>query len=77
MMLLSVLVKAYLDNFKITGGDLVGWPPATDLDDDGIISWGDIAVMSVNWLIVSPVKGDLNDDGIVNFKDFSEFAQAW
>ena len=69
------LGKAYLDNFRITEAVLLGWPPATDLDGDGFIGWGDVKIMSDYWLDINP--GDINEDGIVNFKDFAEFGPAW
>ena len=73
--------KAYLDNFRITEAALLGWPPATDLDGDGFVGWGDIGVMNEYWLgdpNTDPnVKGDLNSDDIVNFLDFAEFGPAW
>ncbi len=72
---------AYLDNFKIIGAQLLGWPPATDLDGDGFIGWGDVGVMSEHWLAdpnTDPnIEGDLNNDDIVNFLDFAEFGLAW
>jgi len=68
---------AYLDNFEITTGKLIGWPAATDLDGSGFIDWGDIRIMGKNWLVSGPVKGDFNNDGIVNFLDFAELARAW
>jgi hypothetical protein len=67
--------EAYLDNFEVTTSTLLGWPPATDLDGDGFIGWGDVKIMSDYWLDVKP--GDINEDGIVNFKDFAEFGLAW
>jgi hypothetical protein len=49
-----------------------------DLDCDSLISWGDVAVMSDNWLETGEgIPGDFNNDGIVNFLDFAEFAQIW
>ena len=69
------LGDAYLDNFEVTTATLLGWPPATDLDSDGFIGWGDVKIMSEYWLDINP--GDINGDGIVNFKDFSEFGLAW
>lgn len=55
------------------------WPRATDLDGDGFIGWGDVAVLCENWLKTGQdiVKGDLNGDDIVNFLDFAEFATDW
>jgi hypothetical protein len=48
--------EAYLDNFEIATATLLGWPPATDLDSDGFIGWGDVSIMRGNWLdtIVHP-----------------------
>jgi len=69
------LGDAYLDNFEVTTATLLGWPPATDLDSDGFIGWGDVKVMSQYWLDINP--GDINGDGIVNFKDLAEFGLAW
>jgi lysophospholipase L1-like esterase len=51
-----------------------------DLDGGGFIGWGDVAVISENWLQTGPdVPGDLHrdDDNIVNFLDFAEFAPLW
>ena len=49
-----------------------------DLDQNGIIDWRDMDIMSQNWLESGPdVEGDLNDDGIVNSADFAEFARIW
>jgi hypothetical protein len=49
-----------------------------DLDDDGFIGWGDVAVMREHLLKTGPdIIGDLNNDEIVDFLDFAEFALAW
>jgi hypothetical protein len=51
-----------------------------DLDCDGSIGWGDVAVIGENWLVSGPnVPGDIHkdDDNIVNFLDFADFATAW
>ena len=49
-----------------------------DLDCDGLISWGDVAVMTDNWLddTVGNIC-DFNADAIVNFRDYTEFANVW
>lgn len=50
-----------------------------DLDCDGTIGYGDLAVIAENWL-KTPAdinEGDLNNDNIVNFLDFAEFAEYW
>jgi hypothetical protein len=51
-----------------------------DLDDNGFIGWGDVAVIRENWLVTGPnVPGDFHkdEDDIVNFLDFAEFGLAW
>jgi hypothetical protein len=49
-----------------------------DLDCDGSIGWGDVAVIAGNWLLQGPqIPGDFNTDGIVDFFDFAEFANIW
>ena len=49
-----------------------------DLDCDGSIGWGDVAVMRENWLdnTVGNIC-DFNADDIVNFLDFAEFSLVW
>jgi hypothetical protein len=72
--------EAYLDNFEVSTGALLGWLPVTDLDDSGFIDWGDIKVISDNWLAtgVGVEGGDIvGDDDIVNFRDFAEVGLAW
>jgi hypothetical protein len=73
--------EAYLDNFKIIRAKPLSWPPATDLDGDGFIGWGDIKIMCEHWLAdlnTDPnIEGDINKDEIVNFLDFAELALAW
>jgi hypothetical protein len=52
-----------------------------DLDCDGYIGWGDVAVMSEDWLepggpdVPSDIHKD--DNNIVNFLDFADFALVW
>jgi M6 family metalloprotease-like protein len=51
-----------------------------DLDCDGSIGFGDIVVMSENWLKTGEdIPGDFykDDDDIVNFLDFADFALIW
>jgi pyrrolidone-carboxylate peptidase len=68
---------AYLDNFEVTAGKTLGWPPAADLNKDGLIDELDVKVMSEHWLESgSDVECDLNGDGIVNFVDFASLATA-
>ncbi len=49
-----------------------------DLNCDGSIGLGDIAVISQNWLAAGQnIRGDLNNDEILNFIDFAIFAEKW
>ena len=50
-----------------------------DLDYDCYIGWGDVAIISENWLDGPDLPGDFykDEDDIVNFLDFAEFANHW
>jgi hypothetical protein len=51
-----------------------------DLDCDGFIGFGDVAVISENWLETGEnIPGDIYEDenNIVNFLDFFMFADVW
>jgi hypothetical protein len=51
-----------------------------DLDDDGFIGWGDVAVIHENWLQTGEnIPGDFYKDeaNTVDFLDFADFANAW
>jgi hypothetical protein len=49
-----------------------------DLDCDGYIDYGDIVVISENWLRTGPnIPGDFDKNNTVNFLDFAEFATVW
>jgi hypothetical protein len=49
-----------------------------DLDCNGSIGFGDIAIMSESWLMDGPItKGNFNGDDIINFLDFADFANVW
>jgi hypothetical protein len=49
-----------------------------DLDCDGYIDLGDLAVMAGNWLMQGTgIPGDFDADGIVNFLDLAEFGNIW
>jgi hypothetical protein len=72
--------EAYLDNFEVNSGLLIGWPPVTDIDGNGFIEYDDLRIMCENWLVSgSDILGDIykNEDNIVNFLDFAEFSPAW
>jgi len=62
------------------GGDYIA-TNIYDLDCDGSIGFGDLAVICENWLETGPdVPGDFykeEEDDIVNFLDFAEFALIW
>jgi hypothetical protein len=70
--------QAYWDNFEVTSGQLIGWPPATDLDHSGFIDWGDVLKFGEYWLQSGPnIPADFDKNGIVDFEDFAEFALSW
>ncbi|MCX5634538.1 MAG: M6 family metalloprotease domain-containing protein [Planctomycetota bacterium] len=51
-----------------------------DLDCDGSIGFGDLAIMCENWLMMGQdIPGDFykDDDNIVNFLDLADFAVVW
>jgi hypothetical protein len=51
-----------------------------DLDCDGSVGFGDVAIIGENWLLVGPdVPGDIykDEDNTVNFLDFADFADVW
>ncbi len=50
-----------------------------DLDCNGSIGFGDIRIISENWLDGPDLPGDFykDEDDIVNFLDFAEFAKHW
>jgi hypothetical protein len=67
--------EAYLDNFEMANGGLLGWPPATDLDRNGYIEIYDLAMLCDEWLETGPA--DFDHSGIVDFQDLVEFGWAW
>jgi hypothetical protein len=49
-----------------------------DVDCDGTIGYGDLHVISINWLDDTAENiCNFNGDSIVDFKDFAEFANVW
>lgn len=51
---------------------------ATDLNNDGIVDYGDIFVLAYEWLNEGNcIRADLNDDNIVNLRDFAIIAGEW
>jgi hypothetical protein len=51
-----------------------------DLDFSGSIGFGDVAIISENWLLTGEnIPGDFYKDAtnIVNFLDFADFANVW
>jgi len=49
-----------------------------DLDCSGHIGFGDVAVISNNWLgIGEDIPGDLHKDNTVNLLDFADFTNVW
>ncbi len=66
---------AYIDNVQITGTQITIY----DLDYDGSIGFGDLRIISEDWLDGPELPGDFykDEDDIVNFLDFAEFAKHW
>ena len=55
-----------------------GWAFLSDLSNDGIVDYVDLAGQVEDWLTsASEQPGDLNHDGIVNMKDFAALAEDW
>jgi lysophospholipase L1-like esterase len=49
-----------------------------DLDCDGYIGLGDVAVITNNWFLTGPdIPGDLHKDGMIDFLDFAELCLVW
>jgi len=49
-----------------------------DLDCDGSIGFGDLAIVLQNWLAAGPdVTGNFNRDAVLDFLDFAIFSQRW
>lgn len=71
--------QAYLDDFKVTQAQLIGWPPASDIYADGFIDYMDLEVMCENWLAGFAEERfvDFTLDGRIDFKDFAELARFW
>jgi hypothetical protein len=50
----------------------------SDLDCDGAIGWGDVAVIAENWLLIGPnIPGDLYGDDVIDFRDIGALGAAW
>jgi hypothetical protein len=48
-----------------------------DLDCDGSVGWGDLSILTNNWLLDGPeIQGDFVVDGTVNFLDFADFEKV-
>lgn len=50
--------------------------PASDLDGDGCVGFGDFAILSASW---GPgnAGGDINGDGDTDFDDFAQLSSEW
>jgi hypothetical protein len=70
--------EAYLDNFEVATGAILGWPLVTDFDGDGFIDVNDLVEMAQHWLESGAgIISDLDSDGSVDMKDFSIFGGTW
>ena len=55
-----------------------GWALLSDLSNDGIVNFVDLALQVEDWLTTANEQpGDLNHDGAVNMIDFSILADTW
>jgi hypothetical protein len=55
-----------------------GWALLSDLSNDGLVDYVDLAGQVENWLTnANEQPGDLNRDGIGNMKDFAALAEDW
>lgn len=69
---------AWLDNFTIQTGQLMDWPPKTDINQNGFIEIEDLAEMAGQWLSIGGgFSADIDVDGDVDFADFARFAEVW
>ncbi len=49
-----------------------------DLNNDGIVDYYELDVLSDEWLQINPgLQADFNSDGMVDFADFAELAEQW
>jgi len=49
-----------------------------DLNNDGIVGYYELDVLSAEWLQINPgLQADFNSDGRVDFTDFAKLAQQW
>ena len=68
---------AHLDNFKLVQGTILDWPPVTDLDGNGFIGLGDIAIIGENWLTDPNGPPDFDNNGTVDLTELAELANAY
>ena len=59
-------------------------PPSPDLDEDGLVGFGDLLILLSNWSDGRACDdsgdgclGDLNADGVINFADLLILLAAW
>ena len=67
--------EAYVDNYEMNKGGLLGWPIAADLDGNGYIDLLDLEILCGNWL--DSGAGDFDNNGSVNFYDYAELGLGW
>ncbi|MGD8501076.1 MAG: Ig-like domain-containing protein, partial [Phycisphaerales bacterium] len=48
-----------------------------DLNDDGVVDYSDMEILTEEWLDGSDVQSDLNEDSKVDFTDYATLANAW
>jgi len=69
---------AYIDNFVIEEGEILGWPvcPA-DLTGDGVVDVLDLLEVLAAWGPCPDCPEDITGDGIVDVLDLLEILSAW
>lgn len=68
----------WFDNFIINTGNIINWPPRTDIDRDGFITIYDLEILTEYWLSTdNELDADINSDGIVNLLDLTKLFNAW
>jgi hypothetical protein len=65
----------YFDDIRLYRRQCV--KPFADLNEDCVVNFGDLKVISEQWLRDENVTGDLYPDGAVGPKDFAVMAGMW
>jgi hypothetical protein len=73
--------KMYFDDIRLYRPRFIprkGTPIVADFNNDGIVDFGDLEIMTGEWLAGDPdIAVDLNADGTIDFEDYAVLAEAW